>query len=136
MKPLHSLLMLMLMSGALPSAQAQAPADTAPSSTAPMPAHSPTDVVDRLAKKLSLTDAQKSKILPIIAARQQKIQAVRNDSALAPQQKMGQAQAIMKDSDAQINALLSPEQQQAYAQIEQEMRGQMRAHREQGSPAQ
>jgi Spy/CpxP family protein refolding chaperone len=35
---------------------------------------------------------------------------------------------IMSDSDAKINAVLTPDQQAKYAQIEQEMRDHMRQH--------
>ena len=88
-----------------------------------------------LGRRLALSEAQKSQILPIIAGRRQQIQAIHGNLSLPPRQKMSQVQGIMKDSDAKINALLTPEQQQGYAQIEQEMRAQMRAHREHGSAA-
>ena len=88
-----------------------------------------------LGKRLSLSDQQKSQILPIITERQQKIQALRNDASLPPQQRMSQVQVIMKESDARINALLTPEQQQGYSQIEQSMR-RMRPYHQQGSAAQ
>jgi Spy/CpxP family protein refolding chaperone len=88
-----------------------------------------------LGKRLSLSDEQKAQILPIISERQQKIQAIRNDASLPPQQRMSQVQNIMKDSDARINALLTPEQQQGYSQIEQSMR-RMRPYHQQGSAAQ
>jgi protein CpxP len=92
--------------------------------------------VEMLGKRLSLTDQQKSQILPIIAERQQKIQAIRTDASLPPGQRMSQAQSIMKDSDAKINALLTPEQQQSYSQIEHDMRARMKPYHQQGSAAQ
>jgi len=130
MKPL--LVLLLLLGGAAALVQAQSPPQ-APASDSPAAAgHSPADVVAMLGKRLSLSDDQKSQIYPIIAGRQQQILAIRNDSSLPPRQKKSQVEGIMKDSDAKINALLTPEQQQGYAQIEQEMRAQMRAHRGQG----
>jgi periplasmic protein CpxP/Spy len=135
MKPLFVL--LILLGGAVAfSANAQSPSQTqAPGAASAAPPHSPTEIVAMLGKRLSLTDEQKSQILPIITERQQKIQAVRNDPSLPPQQRMSQVQSIMKDSDAKINALLTPEQQQAYSQVEQGMR-RMRPYHQQGSAAQ
>jgi len=128
-------LLILLGGAALNPAQAQSPPQ-APASDSPVAAgHSPAEVVAMLGRRLALSEAQKSQILPIIAGRRQQIQAIHGNLSLPPRQKMSQVQGIMKDSDAKINALLTPEQQQGYAQIEQEMRAQMRAHREQGSAA-
>lgn len=136
MKPLFVL--LIVLSGATAvSVYAQSPSQTPPPGSIPAPAgHSPSEVVEMLGKRLSLSEAQKSQILPIITARQQEIQALRGDTSVPPQQKMSQVQSIMKDSDAKINALLTPEQQQGYSQIEQDMRARMRPYHQQGSAAQ
>jgi periplasmic protein CpxP/Spy len=116
---------------------AQPPAEDQPSApSADSAKRSPGDVVAMLARKLSLTDDQKAKILPIIAERQQKIQDTRSDSSLRPGQRMRQAKGIMDDSNAKINALLTPDQQQTFLQIEQQMRDNSKARRAQGSTAQ
>jgi periplasmic protein CpxP/Spy len=116
---------------------AQSPAENPPAASPADPGkRSPSEVVDMLARKLSLTDDQKTKILPIIAARQQKMQEARSDSSSRPGQRMRQVKSIMDDSDAKINALLTPDQQQTYLQIEQQMRDNSRARRTQGSSAQ
>jgi Spy/CpxP family protein refolding chaperone len=102
---------------------------------APTPSESETvgrsanDVLDMMAKRLSLTDDQKSKILPIIVERRQKIQELRTTSTLPRRQKMGQVRGIYEDSDKRINALLTAEQQKAYAALEQEMRAHQRNRR-------
>jgi protein CpxP len=136
MKPIFA--MLILLGGAAgTSGYAQSPPQApAPGALPAAPAHSPGEVVEMLSKRLSLTDQQKSQILPIIAERQQKIQAIRTDASLPPGQRMSQAQSIMKDSDAKINALLTPEQQQSYSQIEHDMRARMKPYHQQGSAAQ
>lgn len=135
MKALFVLLILLGGAAAM-SAHAQSHSQAqAPGAAPAAPQHSPTEVVEMLGKRLSLSDQQKSQILPIITERQQKIQALRNDASLPPQQRMSQVQSIMKDSDARINALLTPEQQQGYSQIEQSMR-RMRPYHQQGSAAQ
>jgi protein CpxP len=135
MKP--PLLLLLLTIGAgLNSAYAQSPSQS-PTSTpqADTVRRSASDVVDMLAKKLSLSDDQKSKILPIIADRRQKTQAVREDPSANSRQQLLQARSIMEESDKRINLLLTPEQRQAYAQVEQQMRAQMKARRAQGAAA-
>jgi periplasmic protein CpxP/Spy len=135
MKPLFVLLILLGGAAAMPT-HAQSPTPTqAPAAAPAAHQHSPTEVVEMLGKRLALSDEQKSQLLPIITERQQKIQALRNDASLPPQQRMSQVQLIMKDSDARINALLTPEQQQGYSQIEQNMR-RMRPYHQQGSAAQ
>jgi hypothetical protein len=84
-----------------------------------------------LAKRLSLTEEQKSKILPIIIERRQKIQEVHTSSTLFLRQKMGQVRGINEDSDRRINALLTADQQKAYAALEQERKVQRRIRRSQ-----
>ncbi len=107
----------------------QQPAPT-PSETAPIE-HSPSDVVNTLAKHLSLTEDQKSKILPIIIERQRKIQEVWATSTLFVRQKQVQVRGINKDSDRRINALLTGDQQKAYFALEQERKVQRRLRRAQ-----
>ncbi len=62
---------------------------------------------------LSLSDQQKSTITPIIASRRQKLQT---------------KTALMEDGDAKFKAILTPDQQQKYAQIEAQMRRQAKQH--------
>jgi periplasmic protein CpxP/Spy len=136
MKPLFVVLIL-LCGAAVMSAHAQSTSQApTPGAWPAAPAHSPAEVVEMLGKRLSLTDEQKSQILPIITERQQKIQAIRNDPSLPPRQRMSQAQGIMKDSDAKINALLTQEQRLGYSQIEQDIRARMKPYHQQGSAAQ
>jgi Spy/CpxP family protein refolding chaperone len=106
-----------------PGAWAQPPQD---SSAGPQAPPSPEQVVSMLTAKLSLSEDQKNAIAPIIAERQQKLLAVRNDTAAPRRQRGQEMRQIMSDSDAKINAVLNPDQQAKYAQIEQEMRDHMR----------
>ncbi len=104
-----------------------------PSETATV-ARSANEVLNVLAKRLSLTEEQKSKILPIIIERRQKIQEVQTSSTLFLRQKMGQVRGINEDSDRRINALLTADQQKAYAALEQERKVQRRIRRSQSEP--
>jgi hypothetical protein len=123
---------LILLTGAAPSAAIAAGAELQEQS-APAPPETETngrsanDVLNMLSQRLSLSDDQKSKILPILVERRQKIQEVLADSTLPRRQKIGQLGGILEDSDKRINALLSPEQQKTYAVVEQEVKAKMKA---------
>jgi Spy/CpxP family protein refolding chaperone len=80
------------------------------------------DVVQRLGEKLNLSDDQKAQIKPIIADRQQKMEALRSNTSLRRGQKGRQMKSIMKDSDQKINAILTPDQQKQYAELKQQMK--------------
>ena len=84
------------------------------------------DVLNVLARRLSLTEDQKSKILPIIVERQRKIQEVWTSSTLFVRQKQGHVRGINEDSDRKINALLTGEQQKTYFALKQERKVQRR----------
>ena len=117
MKRIFSL--LILIAGSLAFASEAGSQEPAPSETAPV-GRSANDVVNDLAKHLSLTEEQKSKILPIIVERRKKIQDVWTTSTLFVHQKQVQVRGINKDTDRRINALLTGDQQKAYAALEQE----------------
>jgi Spy/CpxP family protein refolding chaperone len=82
---------------------------------------SPDEVVQKLGEKLNLTDDQKEQIKPIIADRQQKLQALRSDTGRR-RQKAREAKSILEDSDKKIKAILTPDQQKQYAELEQQMK--------------
>ena len=130
MKRIFSLLILMAGSVAFagePGLQESVPT---PSETATV-GRSANDVLNVLAKRLSLTEEQKAKILPIIIERRQKIQEVQTSSTLFFRQKRGQVRGIYEDCDRRINALLTGDQQRAYAALEQERKVQRRIRRSQ-----
>jgi Spy/CpxP family protein refolding chaperone len=79
-----------------------------------------------LQKRLGLTDDQVSQIKPILADRQQQMQAIREDSSAAPADRMAKARSVMQDSNAKIKAILTEDQRVKYDQMEQQMRGRMR----------
>ncbi len=85
----------------------------------------PEQVVQLLGEKLNLTDTQKSQITPIIADRQQRMQALRADTSTRPRMKMHKMKGILGDTDKRIEAILSKEQKQQYAQIKQQIHEQI-----------
>jgi hypothetical protein len=82
---------------------------------------SPEEVVSRLQTKLSLSAEQTSALTPIIASRQEKLKAVLSDSSTRRLKRGRKLREIVTESDKQINALLTPEQQKQYAEIEKQL---------------
>jgi Spy/CpxP family protein refolding chaperone len=78
------------------------------------------DAVKMLTRRLSLSADQQQKILPIIIERRRKIQEVWNSSEQFVRQKQVQVRGINLESDKRINALLTGDQQKAYAKLEEE----------------
>lgn len=127
-KPLLSLLCLVTLgAGALntlPALRAQ-DAPSADSAVASMP--SPDQVVEMMDQKMHLSDDQKNQLAPVIANRQQQLKALRADQSMRRFQKMRSAKKIVEDGDKKINAILTPDQQKIYAEMEKQMRDQMQA---------
>jgi Spy/CpxP family protein refolding chaperone len=125
MKRIFSLLIIMAVSVAFGVEAGSQEADPTLAETTVVE-RSANDVVKDLAKQLSLTEDQKSKILPIITERRQKIQEVWTSSTQFVRQKQVQVRGINKESDRRINALLTGDQQKAYAALQQERKIQRR----------
>jgi periplasmic protein CpxP/Spy len=124
--------LILMMSAAASPAAGAAEADSQEQSAPAQPetetaGRSANDVLNMLSQRLTLSDDQKSQILPILEERRRKIREVLADSTLRPRQKRGQVGGILEESARRINGLLSPEQQKTYAVIEQEMKAQMKA---------
>jgi len=127
-KRIFSLAVLMAVSTAF--AGEPAPQEPAPTPSETVAAgRTANDVLKVLARRLSLTEDQKSKILPIIVERRRKVEEVWTSSTLFVRQKQVQVRGINEDSDRRINALLTGDQQKAYAALEQERKVQRRLRR-------
>jgi periplasmic protein CpxP/Spy len=92
-----------------PAPDAQQPADA--------PAHhhhkpNPERETARLTKQLNLTSDQAAKVQPILADRDQKLEALWSNTALAPQDKHQQMRAIHESTKQQLDAVLTPDQVQ------------------------
>jgi hypothetical protein len=88
---------------------------------------SPDEVVDRLGSKLNLSEDQKALIKPIIMDRREKLAALQSDGSMRRRKKAREMKSIVEASDKKINALLNDDQKKQYAEIEQQMREQMKA---------
>ena len=97
----------LLLSLAAPAAFAQAAGVPAPMQHR---AHNPHKAAMKMAKKLGLSQDQTGKLEPILADRRAKMQALKADTTLTPDQKMAQRKAIQNDTRTQMGTVLTPEQ--------------------------
>src|SRR6266704_3584085 len=104
------------------AAPAQPPAgQSGAASQGQAPSHSEDD------NPLNLTDEQKAKLRPIIADENQQMEAVRNDSTLTTDQKVAKANQIRETASPKIKAVLTPEQLQKLADLQQKARQQQQS---------
>jgi len=73
-----------------------------------------------LAKKLNLTDAQKAQIKSIMKEQRPKVRAIRQDNSLTPEQKKAKLQALRKETQEKIAAILTPEQKEKMKELRQQ----------------
>jgi Spy/CpxP family protein refolding chaperone len=92
------------------------------------------DQLGMLTKRLDLTADQQEKIKPILADRQAQMKALHEDTATAGADKRTKMKSIMDSTNAKIRAVLTPDQQTKFDQMQAEMknRGQGRKQRQQG----
>jgi hypothetical protein len=86
-----------------------------------------------MARALSLTPDQISKIEPILADRDQQVQSLRSDTTLAANDRKAKMHSIRQDSDSKIEALLTDTQKQQYEQIKQSHKA--NKHQQAAAPA-
>jgi hypothetical protein len=92
-------------------------------------------VMQMMTAKLNLSPDQQAKIAPVIADRQQQVRALMADTSSRPFQKQRKAKQIKQDSDAKINAVLTPDQQKQYAALEEQMKEEMKERRQEKKDA-
>lgn len=80
------------------------------------------EFLQRVATELNLTDDQKAKIKPILQDEYKQLTAVHEDASMSSDQKMTKAKEIHATAKSQIQAILTPEQQQKFAQMKEELR--------------
>jgi periplasmic protein CpxP/Spy len=77
---------------------------------------------------LNLTEEQKTKLRPIVADENQQLDAVRSDSSLSPEQKVQKANQIREVATPKIKAILTQEQLQKLAEMQQHARQQQQGN--------
>jgi protein CpxP len=73
-----------------------------------------------LSQHLNLTEDQKKQLKPILAGEFKQMRAVGDDASLTQDQKREKMKRIHEASRPQVQAILTPEQQQKFAQMKEE----------------
>lgn len=81
----------------------------------------PQQRADHLAKRLQLNTEQTNQIAAILGAHQQQLQSLRSDRSVKGADRRAKAQAIMKDGDTQLQAVLTDNQRQRYLSMREAM---------------
>ncbi|HZQ18505.1 MAG TPA: hypothetical protein VFA90_07265 [Terriglobales bacterium] len=84
---------------------------------------------------LNLTDDQKAKLRPIIMEENQQMEALRNDTTMSQEQKIQKANQIRADASPKIKAILTSEQLQKLAELQQERARQQQQQQQQSQPS-
>jgi len=90
--------------------------------------------LEMLQHRLNLTPDQTTQIKAIFADGRTKMEALRSNSALAPQDRRTQGQALHKDETAKIEAVLTPDQKSKFEEMEARQREHMGDRRGPGGP--
>jgi periplasmic protein CpxP/Spy len=130
------------------SSATNSPSQSAPAQTSPAPA--PPSSVQQSAPStaspnsaqaqanednpLNLTDDQKAKLRPIIADENQQMEALRNDNSMSQTQKIDKANQIRAQASPKIKAVLTPEQLQKLAQLQQDRARQQQQESQPATP--
>ena len=102
------------------SGQTNAAPQTPPQGQEAMGTISPEAHLQMLSEKLNLTEDQKTKLKPIFQDQAQQLKAVSDDPSLTPEQKAAKKKAIHETTHDQINAVLTPEQQEKFKEMKRE----------------
>jgi protein CpxP len=76
----------------------------------------------RLTEALSLTTDQQAQIKPLLVDRQQKIQALMQDQSVSQEDRRAKARTISEGTNVSIKALLTEDQKQKFAAMQERMR--------------
>jgi Spy/CpxP family protein refolding chaperone len=120
-----------------PSAPAQAAPAAPPSAQPGAPATANQNSAQAQANQdnpLNLTDEQKAKLRPIIADENQQMEALRNDNSLTQEQKIDKANQIRAQASPKIKAILTSEQLQKLAEMQQQRVRQQQQENQQPAP--
>jgi periplasmic protein CpxP/Spy len=82
------------------------------------PQMDPAALTQILTKPLNLTSEQQTKVLDILESEQSEIETLRSDCSLTNQDRRSKMMEIRKTANDQIRALLTPEQQKQFDEME------------------
>lgn len=78
--------------------------------------------LQRLSQMLDLTGDQQEKIRPILENEMTQMQQMRSDTSLSQDDRMSKMKQLRETTTAQINPILTPDQQKKYAELMSRMR--------------
>jgi len=81
--------------------------------------------LEKMAAALQLTPEQKQQIKPILVDEVPKLKALKADTSIPPMQKAMKLRQISEDTDAKLQPILTPEQNQKWQQMRAQERQQM-----------
>ncbi len=81
-----------------------------------------TAMLDQFSMELGLTEQQKQQILPFLKQEAPKLEALKKNTSLSPEQKLEQLKQIADEVDAKVTPLLDQQQQQKFQAIREEHR--------------
>jgi len=81
--------------------------------------------LEKMAAALQLTPEQKQQIKPILVDEVPKLKALKADTSIPPMQKAMKLRQISEDTDAKLQPILTPEQNQTWQQMRAQERQQM-----------
>lgn len=81
---------------------------------------SPEGHLQMLSERLNLTEDQKAKLKPILEDQAEQMRSLRSDTSLTPEQKAAKKKAIHETTHDQINAVLTPDQQEKFKEMKHE----------------
>jgi Spy/CpxP family protein refolding chaperone len=113
-------ILIVLATGLLLAGQTNPAPQTTPHGHEAMGANSADAHLQMLSEKLNLTEDQKAKLKPILQDQAQQMKALHDDASLTPEQKAAKKKAIHDTTHDQINAVLTPEQQEKFKEMKQE----------------
>jgi Spy/CpxP family protein refolding chaperone len=83
--------------------------------------HGPGEMLDHLTKALNLTPDQVPQVKRALETQHTAMLAARNDTTLSQQEKMAKMKDARETANAQINAILTPDQQAKFVTLQQKM---------------
>ena len=88
--------------------------------------------LEGLSQQLNLTENQRKQLKPILAGEFKQMRAVGEDASLTQDQKREKMKQIHEASRPQVQAILTPEQQQKFAQMKEEAKERRGEKKEKG----
>jgi Spy/CpxP family protein refolding chaperone len=88
--------------------------------------------LEMMKKHLNLTDDQTAQLKAVLESERGKMEALRSNTSLAPQDRRAQMMAIHEDGTAKIHAFLNPDQKTKFDEMEARQRERMQEHRRGG----